>query len=351
MSMLKFCLNDILHEKGMKQADLRRLTGLSLPEVSILCNREVICGNESIKTSTIIKICDCLGVKIEQLMQLIEPSFSHLVSAMGGYFTVVVGSRPCVILTERDDKIGKQINLSEGARRDAVGLWDMRALAKITCQFRIAPKIVETSCNLRNNSSVIPADVSELLQNHKKGVIISLGSPLVSGFSDVILLKMLKQGIDIPFQFIWDFIGDGERIYNKYIGKQKKQGIRWNNRFAIQIPSWKEIEDMHQGMNYDDGCVLVIWPIDPPILPIKERTWVSLIMGFMGSATEGGASFIFSSEMENLLSQYTANSYVQDTKDIAPPLFVLLRVKCEKIGNSGSREVIPIHSEIVNHLF
>jgi hypothetical protein len=65
-------------------------------------------------------------------------------------------------------------------------------------------------------------------------------------------------------------------------------------------------------------------------------------MGFMGPGTFAGASFLFSEKFGDILSEYlAAPAVISDSEDPAPPLFVALRVICEKQGPPGSRKVYP----------
>jgi transcriptional regulator with XRE-family HTH domain len=471
-----FRLREILAEKGISQAEACRLTGLTPPEMARLVGLGGIIFDDSremIQFSTIGKLCNGLGIKIEYLMALEEPSFLSLVKAEGRPFTITVGSRPCLLLKPDDDRIGATVRVGEGERRDAIGIWDMRALGEITRQCPwYAPIIGETPCTLTLAENNMPETVSRLLRTPEGGVVIGLGSPLVSGLADFVLLEIMRH-YELPFRFWWDFFGGDSRRYHRYVGPGNPQGILWNRELRVQIPAWQEIRDYPQGERYTDGCVIVIWPTvsslfrmghikypglavklrdsqdplsqylreqfspdtqrlldgydgeSPPSeelqkalvdelnrllqgdclydrqrfgqvelteeqtseelrwrleknpqgdalihlnrllleaaypdeiatiqRTIKRRTWVALVMGFMGSGTAAGASFLFSDDFGNILSEYLADPAVtSDGEDPAPPLFVALKVTCEKRGSRGSREVYPVKTDVVGNHF
>ncbi|MEK6571434.1 MAG: helix-turn-helix transcriptional regulator [Bacteroidota bacterium] len=363
--MIRFRLREILDERGLSGKEAARLTDLTEQTISHLCSLGIIHDPSSIKFDTIEKLCRGLGLQISELIVFEEPTFLSFVKAEGGPLTIAVGSRRCVLI-QPNDRVGDMVKVIEGALQNAIGIWDMRALAEVTRQIPWrAPRIEETPCTLpldektMRDEEQMPVTVSRLLQS-EGGVVLGLGSPLVSGLADAILLQLQQPfpnlgQVQLPFQFRWDFMGTDQRRYHRFEGPGRPQGIAWNPQgitgnepLLVQIPSWGAIDAYQRGQRYGDGCVIVVWPT----LRDQRRTWFVLVMGFMGPGTMGGASFLFSDRFGNLLSEYLADpAVISEGEDPAPPLFVALKVGCEKQGPKGSREVYPVAVEVVDSHF
>ena len=68
-------------------------------------------------------------------------------------------------------------------------------------------------------------------------------------------------------------------------------------------------------------------------------------MGFMGPGTMGGASFLFSDTFGKIFAEYWKDlDMAPGRDDPAMPLYVPLKVVCEKQGPPGSREVYPVET-------
>jgi hypothetical protein len=342
---IKSRLGAYLKGRNLTSGEAAKMTGLTATQIEHLC-QEDHGRNWAIQVRTMEKILSGLGLPPERWLVVEDPDFRHLIADTGGPVTIIMGTHPVALIS---DASATTVLLQPGVRREAVEIWDIRALTEVLSH---CPgdnsRFEQMASTLRLPESEVGKLVPPLTALSTKGVVISLGSPLCSGFADFALVQILAQGWTLPFSFHWSFDNPGSRRYQK-CGLRDRQGIHWNGKL-YPVPLWKEIRSSRKD-NYNDGAVIVLQPAP------EGRGWWLLVMGFMGPATKSAAAFVWTDKFAAVLAEY--RKYLLELREDAgdrlplPPLFVLLRVPCIKPQGDVTvgHEVEPGKAELLEFAY
>lgn len=345
---LRWYLQERCHERGITAPE--QLWGLleQLPGVRGRLGRDTVQrwwsvryitpqGKGGIEWETLECFCAALNLQPGELLAREAPRLIDFLRTVGGgSVRIAVGARPGLVLGPGEAQL-PVVHVEPGKYNPAlISMWDLHAVTAITVHCPLRPQLVETPCTLPYASwATIPeASVAPL---RLPGVLVGLGSPLVSGAADWFLLQMQQAGLTPrPFCFVWDFDVQALRWYHRFAGPPpNSQGIEWEDQLCIPIPSWAEIARYAPGTLYDDGCIIVVWRTN------RRQTVFVGVCGFMGPGTAGGAAWMGSEDFGERLVQYQADWATRaGTLDTVPepPRCIALRVRCQKTG-PGRRDV------------
>lgn len=243
-------------------------------------------------------------------------------------------------------------------RREAIGVWDVRALSEVMKECAWAdPRIEQAQCTKERSRGAVARNVrkdNERPDYHEtilrvagtKGTVISLGSPLVSGFADYVLCQLYDEkrqpkGWKLPFKFCWNFSGEDRqpspRPFNSYTKTgSDPQGILWNDKMLLEIPTWSDIFALRRGRTYSDGAVIFLQRAQ------RGQAYWLLLMGFSGPGTLAAARFLRTGDFAERLQVYLAQLN-------RVPMCIALEVVCKKTGSEDSYEVEPVETKIAKH--
>lgn len=338
--IMRWRLREILKEKGISQAAAARETGITVQQMSKLCQKHIIDAKkkDGIDFATLIKLYGSPSLKItpQELMKFEPINFSNLLVEKAKSLEIHVGTRPSVRVESEDIESG-YVEFQNDKVHQMVGQSDLQGLAEITrqCSEKITPEIkLSHSSDTSQDSYPPPLDI---WPSEPKTVSIGIGGPDVSKFADDFLCYYAQtlEG-DFPFQFagIKMMNSDIPRPYIKNVCAEKHHGIWWGDKLLFPIPPWSILVNYDEDDPYDDGCVIVIHPSG-------EEAWTVLVMGHHGNGTWAGSSFLFSEEFGDRLSKFlTDTASLPLTGKKSPALFVVLKVKCKR--GVGNRESHPI---------
>lgn len=336
----------LMLRNNMAPKALAKAAGVDISAVhALLVARLPTDGTSGIHWNTLWRICRALGCQPGELLVLEEPQFAGFVREVGGPCTLVTGSNLYLAL-DPGTAVDAKVRVTAERRHRAVEYWDASARATILRHVSWpVPTEQETPCTLTQATPQLPHAVQDVLLR-QPGLLISVGSELVSGLSDVMLLKMhqgLKAPDRPPFYVVWGHQGPDQRPYHRYDARPgARQGIAQGapGQFLVTVPSWPTIAAESEGYTYTDACLLLVCPLNRQ--NGTYRTYVVLVLGFMGPGTLAGASFLFSPNFGHLLTAYreqVLNHPAADPQAPVPPLGVVLCVPCQKRGGPGTHDV------------